>query len=58
MADDDKKLSSGVHGLKDTVALQPGEGRGNAMDADGAGLVCLTNLGRGLCSSVDVLRLI
>lgn len=36
MADEDKKFSSGVHGLKDTVALQPGEGRGNAMDADAA----------------------
>lgn len=34
------------------------DGRGNALNADGTELVCLSNVGGGLGPAVDVLRLI
>jgi hypothetical protein len=36
---------------------RPGEGRGNSVEASGAGAVAVASLGGGLCPPVDVYRL-
>lgn len=59
-----QKFSSGLHGPEDPVSEPtnkmerlPGYGRGNKMDADGTGPVCLTP-GRGSFPAENVLQLI
>lgn len=51
MADEANNFSSSVHGTKDALSmsnkidLRPSCGRGNVIDANDAGSVCLANLG-------------
>lgn len=44
------------------IILQDGDsldlGRGDVLDEDGVGSVCLVNLGAGVCPAVDVFLLI